>query len=581
MEGNRQLDPASCAPTRRPLIRLVAILVLLGCLSAAGSAQSPTQDTDRIAPVKQLFAEQDWQEIVRSVQGVATPSAELDYYYGIALARQGDWDAAYQAFTAGHRLQPGDERFPVELAGVAFKERRYAAATKWLQRALRLDPTDAYANNFLASVYFLEGNSEAAVKYWNRTGKPDIATISMEPEPQVRAALLDTAFAISPASTMRLPALWTTQARISGLEIFPSNAFDLNPREDGRFDVVFRTTERNGWGANKWQDLFSFFRGAFQQTVYPEYFNVDRSAINIVSMVRWDAQKRRFMGSLSGPLKQNARQRYTLGLDLRNENWDIRPSFTGPAPLLGALNLRREAVTVGVRSFAGARWNWSTGAELSYRNFRSVFAGSALAPGLLSQGSQLKHLAQFDYDLFRIPERRLITRVAISSQAGRIWSQTSHSFAKLQGSLATHWFPQSQGDDYEVDERFQVGGTFGQIPFDELFMLGIDQDNDLWLRAHIATRDGRKGSAPMGTNYVLSNWALGKNVYSNGLLGVKLGPFIDTGKITDTSPGLGAPNWLVDTGVQAKLHALGIGITVSYGRDLRSGNNAVYATVGR
>ena len=152
---------------------------------------------------------------------------------------------------------------------------------------------------------------------------------------------------------------------------------------------------------------------------------------------------------------------------------------------------------------------------------------------------------------------------------------------KLQGSLVSHWFPQSQGDDYEVQETFRGGKTFGQVPFDELFMLGIEQDNDLWLRAHIGTRDGRKGSAPMGRNYILSNWELNKNVYSNGLMGVKLGPFVDTGKITDSTPGLAAPKWLWDTGVQAKVHVLGIGVTVSYGRDLRSGTGAIYATVGR
>jgi hypothetical protein len=89
----------------------------------ASTAQSAAQETNGIAHIKELVAEQRWQEIVRSVETVPTPSPELDYYYGIALARLGNWDGAYQAFVTGHRLQPGDERFPVELAGIAFKER--------------------------------------------------------------------------------------------------------------------------------------------------------------------------------------------------------------------------------------------------------------------------------------------------------------------------------------------------------------------------------------------------------------------------------------------------------------------------
>jgi hypothetical protein len=62
---------------------------------------------------------------------------------------------------------------------------------------------------------------------------------------------------------------------------------------------------------------------------------------------------------------------------------------------------------------------------------------------------------------------------------------------------------------------------------------------------------------------------------------VKLGPFVDTGKISDSSPVLGARNWLWDIGVQTKLRVLGVGVTVSYGKDLRTGHNAFYATLTR
>ena len=127
----------------------------------------------------------------------------------------------------------------------------------------------------------------------------------------------------------------------------------------------------------------------------------------------------------------------------------------------------------------------------------------------------------------------------------------------------------------------RAGKTFGQVPFDELFLLGLECDNDLLLRGHVGTRDGRKGSAPMGRNYFLANGELDKNVYRNGLFGVKLGPFLDTGRITDVLLGLGTRTWLWDTGLQAKVQALGVGIIFSYGKDLRSGTNALYVRVGR
>jgi hypothetical protein len=67
-----------------------------------------------------------------------------------------------------------------------------------------------------------------------------------------------------------------------------------------------------------------------------------------------------------------------------------------------------------------------------------------------------------------------------------------------------------------------------------------------------------------------------KNIYGNGVLTLTLGPFLDSGKITDPSSDLGSRKWLFDIGAQAKLRVFGTGVVFSYGKDLRSGNNAFY-----
>ena len=126
--------------------------------------------------------------------------------------------------------------------------------------------------------------------------------------------------------------------------------------------------------------------------------------------------------------------------------------------------------------------------------------------------------------------------------------------------------------------KVRAGWTFGQSPFDELFILGVERDNDLWLRAHVGTRDGRKGNAPMGRSYFLSNWEFDKNVYRNSFISLRLGPLLDIGKITDSSVGLGSRQWLWDLGAQAKVRVLGQSVAFSYGKDLRSGNNAFYVS---
>ena len=563
------------------MIRTAAVFLLLVSCAVRMLGQTSAGEDPALVQVRRLFDQGNWQEIVSLVRSIPAPSAELDYYYGTALARLNRWQEAHDAFATGARLQPGDKRFPLELAGVAFKQRKYPQAAAYLRRALELDPSDPYANDFLATVYFLQSNLEAALKYWNRVDKPRVEAVRAEPVPRVRPEVLDRALAFSPASILRLPELSTSETRVRGLGIFPSYHFDLQARDDGKFDVVFRNRERNGWGSSTWEALFLVFRGLPFQAVYPEFFNLKHEAINITSLFRWDAEKRRAFASLSAPLARNPKWRYGLNVDLRSENWDIRDSFTGPAPLLGSLNLRREAVGAQLTSFESGRWTWSVGVELSHRDFRSVIPGVALTPGLLAKGHQLKQVTQVDAALWRIPERRLSLDGEVSSQVGRIWSQPGHGFLKLQGSARWHWFPRPEGDDYEVQQQVRVGKTFGDAPFDELFMLGLERDNDLPMRAHIGTRDGRKGSAPLGGTYFLSNWEADKNIFQNGLLTVKLGPFVDTGKITDTSSGLGSRKWLWDVGAQAKARVFGVGVVFSYGKDLRSGNNAYYVTMLR
>jgi hypothetical protein len=547
----------------------------------AGAAIRVYAQEDQALVAQQLFQQERWQQLADLAPGALPRSAEFDYEQGMAFAHLERWEEARAALREGSRLAPRDKRFLIELAGVAFKQKREAESVAYLHRALRLDPHDGYANDFLATLYFIRGNLEAALKYWNRAEKPEVEQIRSEPQPRLRPALLDHAFAVAPASMLTLEELRASDARVQALEIFPTHRFDLVALPDGKFDAVFHGSERNGFGDSKIEALLRTFRGLPFQEITPEYFNINRSAVNIVSLMRWDPDKRRLTATVSSPLFEDPRWRLELNVDLRNENWDVVSSFTGNVPLLAALNLRREASTVCITRLVGGHWRWALGGEVSRRDYRNVFAGSTLTPQLLASGYQLKQSARLEYEFLRLPERRLTWSGGVSSQAARLWSEPGQSFEKLEGLLAARWFPRARGDDLETSWQVRANKTFGDIPFDELLMLGLERDNDLWLRAHLGVRDGRKGSAPLGRNYFLSNWEIDKNIYSNGLITLQLGPFFDSGKINDPSPGLGSEKWLFDTGAQAKVRVLGVGVIFSYGKDLRTGNNAFFATVRR
>ena len=581
MESRRQLDSARRSRDERELSglwRWSSIVFLYGCLVLP--AQTSLSKVPSAQQLKQLADAERWNDIVLLLEPVPQRSADLDYYLGMALAQLGRLQEARDSLNAGRRLAPTDPRFPVELAGIAFKQKNYSQTIRLLRQAIPLTPNDGYTNDFLGTTYFLEGNLETALKYWNRVGKPVIADVREDPATHISPALLDHAFAFSPAATLSAQQFLSSQQRIRALGIFPQFHFDLDARSDGKFDVVFRAHELHGFGDSKLEALLLFFQGIPFQEVSPQYYNLHRGAINFGSMVRWDAQKRRIFAQSSGPFQRSAKFRWALAADLRNENWVLRDGFTGPAPVLASFNMRHEGATFNLASFTSSGFSWSAGAELSHRDFRSIApaagSGAVLTPPMLATGYQLKQQAHLTSTLWRVPERRFNVTAEAASDAARLWSQSPLAFEKLTGSLAWHWFPQPQGDDYETSQQLRAGKTFGQVPFDELFILGLERDNDLPLRAHIGTRDGRKGSAPLGRDYLLENWEIDKNSYGNGIVKLQLGPFFDFGKITDPGTSLGSHRWLFDAGLQAKVRVFGVGLVFSYGKDLRTGNNAFY-----
>lgn len=519
---------------------------------------------------------------MKLAEAMPSRSPDVDFELGLAYARLGRWNDAHRAMLEGQRACPGQKRFAVELAGVAFERKQYAAAAHWLRRALRLDPRDGYANNFLGTVYFLSGNLDAALRYWNRVNKPRIAALHFDPHLRVHRLLLDRAFAFSPAAVLREPQLTATEARLQALGIFPSWSIHLNPRQNGAFDAVFRAQELDGFGAGRFQALLSTFSGLPYETIYPRYLNMRRSAVNFDSLLRWDSQKRRLWLSLSAPSHELPQWRWGFAADLRDENWAIRRSFTGVAPVLGSLHLNREVAAASFTAFAGGRLRWSLGGELSHRTFGSVNYGSALTKSLLTPGFEIKQLASIDERLANFPQLRFTLDAGASSELARTISTPSHICEKLRASVLARWLPGIQGHAYELTQRLRAGTIFGSSPFDELYMLGMDRDDtDLWMRGIVATRDGRKGSAPIGNGYFLSNSEFDRRLYSNGLISLDAGPLLDIGRMSAPNSGLSTRQWLFDPGVEARVSVLHTTVVLSYGHDMTSGANAFYGMVAQ
>src|SRR5215475_12004057 len=136
MAPDQQLDAACGSETRLvKSFRLPAFAIAILLSNAVLTfAQQSSESNDRVSATQRLYSEKKWEETARLANGPVTQSAELDYLRGMALMHLERWKEARDAFFAGERKRPQDERFLTERAGAEYRLKDLTSAKKDLQK---------------------------------------------------------------------------------------------------------------------------------------------------------------------------------------------------------------------------------------------------------------------------------------------------------------------------------------------------------------------------------------------------------------------------------------------------------------
>src|SRR5437667_8657962 len=138
MAAKPQLDAAGSSRKGFVIFFLAAVLAL----GFPAFAQDSASDQARLPAAQSAFDAGHWEEAAKLARGPADQSPDFDFLAGLALAHLERWDEAKLAFDAGFRKKPGDSRFLVELAGVAYKQKDFRMARKYLSAAINLKSGD-------------------------------------------------------------------------------------------------------------------------------------------------------------------------------------------------------------------------------------------------------------------------------------------------------------------------------------------------------------------------------------------------------------------------------------------------------
>jgi hypothetical protein len=486
----------------------------------------------------------------------------------VSLASSGRMDDAEQLLLEGMSRFADDPRFPIELAGVAWRRTQPGRAKSYLRQALRLDPAATYANEFLGSLYLLDGNLFAALEYLNRVRRPVLSRVILSPEPPLRPELLARLPAVSAGQLLTEARIAQTEHNLERLRIFGEPRFELVPEGD-EYRLTIHAPVLSSPLSGIAGRLLPLLRGLPYQSVNIDWLNIGRSARNLTSLWRWDPDKRRIAITYRAPI---ARGTYAIWTDLRNENWQL--SWSGPSP--ENIDVKSASLNGEIEFDLGGGKQWTPSFHLSRHTFRH-----GLSQPLFANSTVWEVRNRFDFPRWRYPERRLHIDSSVTMRSGRVFSRSSSRLLGAEFASDLRWLPQSRGDTYTVGARLRAGAFTGRLPIDQLYMTAMERDNDLWIRGHAGTRHGRKGSAPVGSRFAMAQLEIARQVFRIPFLRVDAGPFLDVANVGGKAA-LGSRGWLYDTGVEAAITALGrFRFTVVYGRDLRRGDNVFYTALSR
>ena len=553
------------------MLRSTVLLLSLTCTLLAG----PSEDREDLRRLAQAGR---WNEVLQLTDGLPLPAADVLYYRGLAEARLGRSESARSTLETGRERFPDDYRFPLELGGLAFTVRDLDRARRLVERALHLNPGDPYALDLLGTTCYLSGDLPSTLEFWNRIDKPKISGVRLESGTRLDPLLRNRLIPIVPGETLRLQELRDTLAELTTLHLYTGLNVRLDPDRDSRFTVIVSALERRGLLGGRKSALFSAARGLPYQTIHADLFNLDRAAMNLNSLFRWDARKERLLSRLERPFALHPQWRWSLGTDLRDEDWKLRgngPDRNGQFPVYG---LEHRSIGFQLDWIPGARWHWSGGPRLVWRKFD--FGSHEPTPGALHwNGWSLEYSTSLERTLVYLPKHRLELR-ALGRLTGRgTLAGRRTRMIRFEGGADLSAYLDPGELDWRVGLAYRGGVIGGSPALDALFFIGFDRDDPTGLRGHIATFDGFKGNAPFGTRKHLVRSEIEKRLWSNGLLDIELAPFLDFGRAWGAPRTPRSQGWLADAGVELRVRTpLGLGLSVDWGWNLVEGGSSWYAS---
>jgi hypothetical protein len=489
-----------------------------------------------------------------------------------------DYARAEEVLEEGSQRFTSDPRFHNEIAGTRLARNDIEGAKTSLRQALEIEPRNDYASDLLATIDMSEGNVEGALRFWNSTGKPIIGEVQHNYFSNFGSWVVPKASAFRPEALLRYNSWKTTEARLLETEIFTNVALEVEPTVvPDRYNAVIRTTKKTNDATNI---LFGLVRGAIVKTSYLDFWDIGNSGVNLNSSFRWDPSRRRADGHLKVPLPLPGLLFLDIRETWRSEQWDLTPVIRSESRPRAEFRLKSTGIRVGLRHIPDHHFEIGAGFEYVNR------AASGDLPELFTDSRNTGRLLLDT--TFRFGSGVYQNRLRLEAFAARPSLRGDFRYtagtAEINNRIAL-----TADARTHLDVTLKGGTSRGRLPVEDYFVLGLDLAPTNILRGHSATADGRYGRAPMGTDFVLTNFDVEHrlvrvpmfNTFNLPYLTIKTEIFLDAAKTFDRSRIFQQGKLLIDIGGGLRFETPSHSLNVVLGRSLRDGTGVFLGYIER
>jgi tetratricopeptide (TPR) repeat protein len=530
-------------------------------------ADAPNRALDQAQFLSRWDGARRWAMAVRPGAAVAPPPSPRPDSQPAAAMPCAPWvDRALDAAVAGRldeavrlleeaeRACPTEPIVTRELAGVRFRQKRYAEVVPLAEKYLTRAPDDSLAWQLLGTSRFVSGDRAAALEAWNRIGKPVTDIVRIDGTRDVRYRVLSDQIGTAPGEPLTPASLELARRRLSDVPALRRSVVGYEPVPGGMAELRVAVDER--------------------PVIEPLWRLLLANAVRAVA-------NREVEAMVSSPFRLGE----TFGAQWRWE--EARPRvFVGAAlpAVIGIPGVIRIGENWDQFRFADALGN---AVEEESRRARHIGFGGWVTAGIRPSVTLTYDSWSADRNYLGISanmdayarDDRLRVRVGATQAAG-----LSGTGAHTQLEARARWASATTIARPSWSARAGVNWASQGTPQGAWPIAGTNLEWAIPLRAHSATERGLLDPSSTGRRIAHGGLTADYPLHRFGVLVLAAGAFLDGARIDHRADGSTGNRWLFDAGGGLRLGVgdgkLGV-FRVDVARGLTDGKTAVTIGVQR